>query len=421
MIFRELNRVKCKTYLVACEETRKALLIDPVRDFLDRYFGVLAYFGLTLDGVVDTHTHADHRTASFALHDLTGAPVIMHRRAPAPHVARHVEHGERIEVGRLALEILYTPGHTPDGISVYAGDRVFTGDTLLIKGTGRSDFAGGYLGAQYDGITEKLFRLPDETLVFPAHDYRGNTSSTIGEEKRSNPRVAGRSREAYVDLMNNLGLPLPEKIQEALQANQSAIEDESLQFMITHHQTRRGWNDFVRISLALSRKSSLQQAGLNNMRLGGKYKGLANLPEAKHIDVRQEIAYLAGACPRNVSKVKTILEKGHLRLIEACQDGVVTVHRALQFCRLPQAQQVEAFSRYLNKRSSDKTARHSIAKLRLERIRPTTGDLLHALQQLESREPGSIEIRASTRKKTIILLGEDNWNDVSALAEMGTA
>jgi sulfur dioxygenase len=230
MLCRELNRGKCKTYLVACERTRKAALIDPVRDKLERYLAMLAYLGLTLEAVIDTHTHADHRTATFDLRDLTGARVIMHQLAPAPHVDAHVEDGQSIAIGDLALRVLYTPGHTPDGISLHAGDRVFTGDTLLIRGTGRADFAGGDAGAQYDAITNRLFVLPDETIVLPAHDYRGHTQSTIGEEKRANPRLAGKSRNEYVQLMANLGLPLPDKIQEALQANQTAIEDDSVQF-----------------------------------------------------------------------------------------------------------------------------------------------------------------------------------------------
>ncbi len=230
MLFRELNRGKCKTYLLGCEKTHKAALIDPVKEKVDRYLSVLAYYGCTLDAIIDTHTHADHRTGSWELHDLTGAPVVMHRRAPAPHVDIHVEDGQVISIGELVLRVLYTPGHTPDGISLYANDRVLTGDTLLIHGTGRADFAGGDAGAQYDAITQKLFALPDETLVFPAHDYRGHTHSTIGEEKRTNPRIAGRTRQEYIDLMNNLGLPLPDKIQEALQPNQSAIEDESMRF-----------------------------------------------------------------------------------------------------------------------------------------------------------------------------------------------
>lgn len=230
MLCRELNHGQCKTYLVACERTRKAVLIDPVREKLERYLAMLAYLDLELDRVIDTHTHADHRTATFDLRDLTGARVVMHRLAPAPHVDVHVEDGQTIAVGEIALTVLYTPGHTPDGISLYAGDRVFTGDTLLIRGTGRADFAGGDAGAQYDAIMSKLFTLPDATIVLPAHDYRGHTQSTIGEEKRTNPRLAGKSREEYVHLMANLGLPLPDKIQEALQANQSAIEDDSVQF-----------------------------------------------------------------------------------------------------------------------------------------------------------------------------------------------
>src|SRR5919198_954446 len=220
MLFRELNRGKCKTYLLGCEQTHRAALIDPIKDKVDRYLATVAYYGYTLDAIVDTHTHADHRTASWELHDLTGAPVIMHRRAPAPHVDVHVEDGQIVTIGDITLRVLYTPGHTPDGISLYTGDRVFTGDTLLIRGTGRCDFAGGDAGEQFDAITQKLFTLPDHTLVFPAHDYRGNTRSTIGDEKRLNPRVTGRSRQQYIDLMNNLGLPLPDKIQEVLQPNQ---------------------------------------------------------------------------------------------------------------------------------------------------------------------------------------------------------
>jgi len=230
MLFRELNRGKCKTYLLACEQTNKAVLIDPTKDKVERYLSSLAYFGQKLEAVIDTHTHADHRTASWDLHDITGAPVIMHRRAPAPHVDIHVDDGSTIAVGTIRLRVFHTPGHTPDSISLYTTDRVFTGDTLLIHGTGRSDFAGGDAGEQYDAITQKLFTLPDETLVLPAHDYRGHTHSTIGEEKRTNPRVAGRTRQGYIELMANLGLPLPQGIQESLQPNQSAIEDDSVQF-----------------------------------------------------------------------------------------------------------------------------------------------------------------------------------------------
>jgi glyoxylase-like metal-dependent hydrolase (beta-lactamase superfamily II)/rhodanese-related sulfurtransferase len=228
--FPELNRGKCKTYLVACAQTRKALLVDPVRDNISRYLAFMAYHQLTLDAIVDTHTHADHPTGSFQLKELTGARLVMHRRAPAPAVDEHVEQGGSVCVGGITLEVLHTPGHTPDSISLYAGDRVFTGDVLLIGGTGRADFAGGDAGQQYDSITERLFALPDETLVYPAHDYRGNTHSTIAHEKRHNPRIMGRTRAQYIALMASLNFPMPEKIQEVLQPNQSAIEDDRANF-----------------------------------------------------------------------------------------------------------------------------------------------------------------------------------------------
>lgn len=230
MFFRELNHCQCKTYLVACENTRKAILVDPISDQINRYLALLAYHQFELLFVADTHTHADHRSACFALKDFTGAPVYMHTLSSQPHVDVHYEDGDVLEVGDIQIKVLHTPGHTPDSVSFYLQDRVLTGDVLLIQGTGRADFAGGDPGQQYDSITQKLFTLPDDTLVFPAHDYRGNHQSTIGAEKSSNPRIAGKSRDAYIEIMNNLNLPLPERIQEVLQINQSEIEDDRIKF-----------------------------------------------------------------------------------------------------------------------------------------------------------------------------------------------
>jgi sulfur dioxygenase len=230
MLLRELNRGKCKTYLVACERDRVAALIDPLRDHIDRYLALLAYLHLNLQAVIDTHTHADHRTGCFELGDLTGATVLMHRNAPAPRVDRHVSDGDTLQLGALTLHFLATPGHTPDGVSVLADGTVFTGDTLLIRGTGRTDFPGGDAAAQYDSIVGKLFSLPDQTVVLPAHDYRGNAASTIGEERRLNPRLVGQTRDGYVALMAALKLPLPDRVQEVLQPNQSALDDDALRF-----------------------------------------------------------------------------------------------------------------------------------------------------------------------------------------------
>ncbi len=140
MLFRELNRSKCKTYLIACEETRRAALVDPLKEKLERYVAMLAYHGLRLEAVIDTHTHADHRTASFDLRELVGATAIMHRRAPAPHIDRHVDDGDTIAIGNLRMRVLATPGHTPDGISLVCPGCVLTGDTLMIRGTGPIGF-----------------------------------------------------------------------------------------------------------------------------------------------------------------------------------------------------------------------------------------------------------------------------------------
>lgn len=218
MILRSLNCSGCKAYLLACDQALKAALIDPVREQVDRYLALLAYNRLTLEVLIDTHTHADHRSGVWDLRDLTGAKVVMHQLAPAPLVDIHVADGDQLNVGNLRLGFIHTPGHTPDSMCIRVDDQLFTGDTLLVQGTGRTDFPGGDAGVQYDAIMHKLFVLPDEVRVHPAHDYRGNRSSTIGEEKRSNPRIANRSRQAYIALMSNLSLPLPDRIQEALQA-----------------------------------------------------------------------------------------------------------------------------------------------------------------------------------------------------------
>ena len=225
MLVQELNGGMCKTYMVTCEKTKKSLLIDPVKGNLHLYIAMLAYRGYTLDAVVDTHTHADHPTACFRVNDLLGTRIIMSRKSPVPAVTEHVSDGDTLSVGEMQFTISQTPGHTPDSISLYTDGYVFSGDCLLIGGTGRCDFAGGDAGDQYDSITGKLFTLPPETVLLPAHDYNGKTRSTIGHEKSENKRIAGKTRQEYIDLMESITFPLPGKIQEVLQPNQTALDD----------------------------------------------------------------------------------------------------------------------------------------------------------------------------------------------------
>ena len=184
-------------------------------------------------------------------------------------------------------------------------------------------------------------------------------------------------------------------------------EDESLQFILTHHQTRCGWNAFVCIRLALTLEPNLQQRALDNMRAGGKYKGLASLPDVQRIDVRQEIASVAAVGARNVSNVKTILEVAHPRLIEALRNSTLTINRAIQFCKLPRAEQLEQFIRYSEERATNKVIRRSIARPKEEKISPDVVTVLDALQHQEARQPGSVAVRVGRHKRTVVLIGQD--------------
>ena len=211
MIFRQLfdSASSTYTYLIASRRGGEALIIDSVVDRVDRYIKLLAELDLTLVKAVDTHVHADHITGLGALRDRTRCTTVMGKEAAVDVVSMRVSDGDRIEIEGAALEVIYTPGHTDDSYSFLMGERVFTGDTLLIRGTGRTDFQNGDPAAQFDSIFNKLLKLPDETLVYPAHDYKGDTVSTIAEEKACNPRLQVDSVEQYVAIMNSLDLPNP--------------------------------------------------------------------------------------------------------------------------------------------------------------------------------------------------------------------
>src|ERR1700734_3832628 len=203
MIFRQLFDATSGTYtyLLASRPGGEALIIDPVLEKVDRYLQLVRELDLKLVKAADTHLHADHITGLGALRDRTRCVTVMGEQTKVDVVSMRVAEGDRIEIEGIRLEVLYTPGHTDDSYSFLMADRVFTGDTLLIRGTGRTDFQNGSARAQYDSIFNRLLKLPDETMVFPAHDYKGDTVSTIGEEKRYNPRLQVKSIDAYVELM----------------------------------------------------------------------------------------------------------------------------------------------------------------------------------------------------------------------------
>lgn len=221
MLFRQLfhQDTGTYTYLLACEDSREAVYIDPVSENTPQYLALLEQLDLKLAYALDTHTHADHITALDQLRDATGCSTVMGEFTQAPCVSEKISDGEHLHIGSLDIKALYTPGHTNESFSFHIDDRVFTGDVLLIRGTGRTDFQGGDPAKSWDSITQQLFTLPDDTLVFPGHDYKGWTVSTIGEEKAYNPRLAGKTQQEYIDIMNNLNLPDPKMMDLAVPAN----------------------------------------------------------------------------------------------------------------------------------------------------------------------------------------------------------
>ena len=214
MIFKQVFDQKSSTYtyLIASSEGREALIIDPVLENVDSYIKLLSELNLKLVKVIDTHIHADHVTAAAKLKDITQCSTIMGEHTPAETVEIKVKDDEYINLDNLKIRAMYTPGHTSDSYSFLMDNYLFSGDTLLINGTGRTDFQNGNAKDAYNSIFNKLLKLPEDTLLYPAHDYKGEKVSTIGKEKKFNPRLQVSSVDEYIDIMNNLNLKKPNEI-----------------------------------------------------------------------------------------------------------------------------------------------------------------------------------------------------------------
>jgi sulfur dioxygenase len=236
MIFRQLfEPVSCTySYLIASRRGGEALIIDPVLEKVDRYLQLMKELDVHLVKAVDTHLHADHITGLGALRDRTHCITVMGEQSSVDVVSMRIADGDKLQIEGVSMDVMYTPGHTDDSYSFLMQDRVFTGDTLMIRGTGRTDFQNGDPRAQYESLFGRLLRLPDETMVFPAHDYKGDTVSSIGEEKAFNPRLQVKSVEEYAALMNSLKLGNPKMMDVAVPANmRQGLHQEEV--------ARRGW------------------------------------------------------------------------------------------------------------------------------------------------------------------------------------
>jgi sulfur dioxygenase len=221
MIFKQVFDTKSSTYtyLIASAKGREAIIIDPVIENVDDYIKLLNKLDLKLVKVIDTHIHADHVTGASKLKQATNCTTLMGEHTPADTVEIKVKDGEMIDIDNLKIKSLYTPGHTSDSYSFLMDNYLFTGDTLLINGTGRTDFQNGNSKDAYNSLFNKLLKLPEETLVYPGHDYSGKHVSTIGDEKKFNPRLQVNSVDEYIDIMSNLNLSKPKLIESNVSRN----------------------------------------------------------------------------------------------------------------------------------------------------------------------------------------------------------
>ncbi|MDB5463465.1 MAG: fold metallo-hydrolase [Phenylobacterium sp.] len=307
MIFEQIATGGCQSYLVGCEATCAAVLIDPELSQIDHYRGLCAQHGLSVKYVVDTHTHADHFSASRELGKALGVPVVMHRLAPAPYADLRLDDGDMLIAGELRLKALHTPGHTRDSMSLVMGDRVFTGDALLIGGTGRTDLPTGDPHQLYESLFEGLLKLPPETQVYPAHDYKGRGHSTIGAEIADNPRLQKTERAEFVAMMQALDLAAPTHLTEALRTNMS------------------GGKTVAQLLSEAAAKVPFMALAELNARLGGNSRDLVIL------DIREKDAFDAGHVPGAVHLPRGQLE---LRVNSALPDPTVRILTCCEFGKI---------------------------------------------------------------------------------------
>jgi len=295
MIFRQLFDSVSGTYsyLLAARTGGEALIIDPVLEKVDRYLQLIGELDLKLVKAVDTHLHADHITGLGALRDRTHCITVMGENTKADVVSMRLAEGDKLSIDGVSLDVLYTPGHTDDSYSFLMPDRVFTGDTLLIRGTGRTDFQNGDARMQYESLFGKLLRLPEETLVFPAHDYKGDTVSTIGEEKRCNPRLQVKSIDDYVALMASLHLPNPKMMDVAVPSNMKIG-------MAQQDIARRGWALSAAQAMALTGRPDVAFIDLRETGERQKHGSIPGALHAPYVRLQENIG--AGGLLRELAR-----------------------------------------------------------------------------------------------------------------------
>jgi sulfur dioxygenase len=347
MILRQLfdRETSTFTYLLADEATGEAALIDPVLENIDRDLGLVSELGLLLRYAMDTHVHADHVTAAGEIRRRTGCRTVAGARG-ASCADLLLEHGETLCLGDLTIEVIATPGHTDDSVCYRVGDELFTGDTLFVRGNGRTDFQNGDPGDLFDSITRRLFALNDATRVWPGHDYKGFSATTIGEEKRLNPRLAHRSRAEFVTLMNGLDLPPPRALAVAVAANRACgTTDVASMHAVPDTAPAAGAVPDTAPAAAIDEIEPADLAGLRGARIidvreRAEFEGeLGHLPDAELVPLATlpdaargwerdgDIVVVCRSGKRSLEGARRLVDLGFER-VHSLRGGMIAVRRA---------------------------------------------------------------------------------------------
>jgi glyoxylase-like metal-dependent hydrolase (beta-lactamase superfamily II)/rhodanese-related sulfurtransferase len=324
MLFEEIRAGGCCSYLLACEATCSGILVDPELSQVDRILALLSKSGTRLHYLVDTHTHADHFSATRELARRLGVPTVMHSASAAPYVDVRVDDGETIIAGQLRLRVLHTPGHTEDSISLVLPDRVFTGDTLLRLATGRTDLPTGNAEDLYHSVFDKLLRLDDAVAIYPGHNYKGVPVTSIGQERAENPRLQQREKSAFVEQMHALSLGMPDHLTEALRTNRTGgktvaqLLDEAarqIAFMSMDDVLARSAAGAVDLIVLDVRERDAYDAG--------------HIPGARHVPRGQLELRIDQVLPDPSTRVVTCCEFGKISTLAAATMRTMGFHRAV--------------------------------------------------------------------------------------------